>query len=177
MNKLKRKDHAISFRQNDYLGNTINLEDYKGKKLLLSFFRGASCPFCNLRIHQLINQYSEFEKQGIRIIVFFAAHNEEIVQFAGKQKAPFPIIPDPHLEVYKKYGIEKSSLGMIKAMLNPLKMMKVMFSGFFNMKSIKDKPIIPSDFLINENQIIYRVYNGRDFGDHIPITDILEWKE
>lgn len=62
-------------------------------------------------------------------------------------------------------------------MINPFKMMKIMFSGFFNMKSIKDKPIIPSDFLINENQIIYRVYNGRDFGDHIPISDILEWKE
>lgn len=177
MNKLKKNDNAIGFTLKDYQGNTINLLDYKGNKILLSFFRGASCPFCNLRVNQLINQYSEFEKQGISIIVFFAASNEEISQFAGKHKAPFPIIPDPHLEEYKKYGIEKSSLGMIKAMINPFKMMKVMFSGFFNMKSIKDKPIVPADFLITENQTIYRVYYGKDFGDHLSIPEILSWKQ
>lgn len=177
MERIEKGNRAIEFIGTDYLGENIDLNNYKGKKILLSFFRGASCPFCNLRISQLINRYSEFEKQGIRIIIFFAASKEEILEYAGKQKAPFPIIPDPNLEIYKKYGVEESSLGMIRAMINPLKMMKVMFSGFFNMKSIKDKPIVPADFLINENQIIHRAYYGNDFGDHIAISEILEWKE
>jgi peroxiredoxin len=177
MNKLRKNDNAISFTVYDYQGNKINLSDYKGGKIILSFFRGASCPFCNLRVNQLINQHAEFERKGIQIIVFFAATKAEISQYAGQQKAPFPIIPDPDLEVYKKYGIEESSLGMFKAMINPFKMMKVIFAGFFNMRSISDRPIVPADFLIDKDQIIYRVHHGKDFGDHIPLRDLLLWEE
>ena len=50
-----------------------------------------------------------------------------------------------------------------------------MFSGFFNMKSIKDKPIIPADFLIDENQIVFKAYYGKDFSDHIAISEVLNW--
>jgi len=177
MKKLKENTLAPEFIETDYLGKSIDIQNYKGKKVLLSFFRGASCPFCNLRINQLINRYSEFEKQGIEIIIFFAASKEEISKYAGKQEAPFSIIADPNLEIYKKYKVESSPLGAIKTMINPFKMIKVMFRGFFNIKSIKDKPIVPADFLIDENQIIHRTYYGKYFGDHITIPEILDWKK
>ena len=73
MKKIEKNTLAIEFTSVDYLGKSIDLNDYKGKKVLLSFFRGASCPFCNLRINQLINQFSDFEKQEIQIRTFFAA--------------------------------------------------------------------------------------------------------
>jgi peroxiredoxin len=175
MKHIENNQKAINFSCNDYLGNPINLSDYKGKKVLLSFFRGAACPFCNLRVHQLIQRHKEFEQKGINIISFFAATAEQISEYAGKQSAPFVIIPDASLEVYKQYGIEQSKSGMYKAMLKPMKMMKIMFSGFFNMKASKDKPIIPADFLIDENQNIIKTYYGKDFGDHLPIQEILNW--
>lgn len=48
-----------------------------------------------------------------------------------------------------------------------------MASGFFNMKAISDKPLIPADFLIDEHQNISKAYYGKDFGDHLPIEEIL----
>jgi thioredoxin-dependent peroxiredoxin len=60
--------------------------------------------------------------------------------------------------------------------LKPVELLKVMTSGFFNVKTIHKKPILPADFLIDENQIVYRVYYGRDYGDHVPIADVLAWK-
>jgi len=172
---LQNNDRVIDFGSYDYLGNKINLADYRGEKILLSFFRGASCPFCNLRIRQLIMQYHEFEKKNIEIIALFAATAEEISKYAGKQSAPFPIIPDPDLDLYVKYGIEESFSGMFKVMLKPGELLKVMTSGFFNVKTIHKKPILPADFLIDENQVIYRVYYGKDYGDHVPIEDVLTW--
>ena len=45
----------------------ISVSTKKGKKTLLTFYRFATCPFCNLRIHEIINRYEElgknFEKQ------------------------------------------------------------------------------------------------------------------
>ncbi|NMH89042.1 peroxiredoxin-like family protein [Flavivirga algicola] len=173
---MKENDKAIDFTLEDYLGNAISLTKYKGQKILLSFFRGASCPFCNLRIHQLIKRYPDFENTGIQIITVFAATKKEILSYAGQQNAPFHILADPTLKLYKKYGIKESLFGMLKTMISPLKMVKVMFSGFFNMKSIKDKPIVPADFLIDENFMILQTYYGKDFGDHIPIEKVLDWK-
>lgn len=172
--KLKNNDHSINFSVPDYLNNQITLSDYKGKKVLLSFFRGAACPFCNMRVRELINNYPKFEEKGIVIIAFFASSNEEINEYAGKQKAPFAIIPDPTLKIYTKYGVEQSKWVMFKTMLNPIKMVNMMSSGFFNLKSSKDKPIVPADFLIDENQIIQKIHCGSDFGDHMNIEDILK---
>jgi len=173
--RLIEGNSAINFEVKDYLGNEVRLSNYSNKKLLLSFFRGASCPFCSMRVRELIVNYPEFEKNGIQIITFFNATKEEIAEYAGRQNAPFPVIPDPESKLYQAYGVESSMSGMIKAMIKPLSMMKVMTSGFFNMKSLKDAPIIPADFLINENQVIEKAYYGKDFSDHLNIDEILKW--
>jgi peroxiredoxin len=175
MEKLNKTDTAPDFAAEDYLGNEVNLKDYKSYKILLSFFRGASCPFCNLRLNQLIKEYPKFEEQGIKVISIFAASKEEILAFGGKQSVPFKIIADPTLELYKKYGIEESYYGMLRVIAKPLKMFRVMFSGYFNLNSIKDKPIIPADFLVDEENKIYKAFYGKDYGDHIPIQEILDW--
>ena len=176
MGKLNITDTAPDFSSEDYLGNEINLKDFGDVKILLSFFRGATCPFCNLRLNELIKKYPELERRGIKVIAVFASSKEEISAYEGKQNAPFTIIADPTLGMYKKYGIEESSFGMLRAIINPLRMLRVMFSGYFNMKSIKDRSIIPADFLIDQDKNICKAYYGKDFGDHIPIQEVLEWK-
>ena len=41
-------------------GNEFNTSNLKGKKVLLSFYRFARCPMCNLRINDLKNNQREF---------------------------------------------------------------------------------------------------------------------
>ena len=53
MKKLKKGAQAPNFRATNYLGDGINLNDLRGKKILLSFHVFASCPFCNLRVNEL----------------------------------------------------------------------------------------------------------------------------
>jgi len=177
MKHLAKHKTAVPFTGIDIFGNTIQLKDYEGKKVLLVFFRVATCPFCNIAIQQLIKKHAEFEKKGIQVIGLFASTKETILKFAGKQNPPFPIIADPKFEIYKSYGVEVSYGGMMKSMLNPFNVFKAMTSGFFSMRSMKDQPIIPADFLIDEQQNIHRAYYGKDFGDHLPLTEVLEWKE
>ena len=177
MKKLNKAEDAPDFISEDYLGNVINMKDYQNDKVLLSFFREATCPFCNLRLNLLIKKHHEIKRLGIKVITIFASSKEEISAYAGQQNAPFTIIADPSQEMYKMYGLEESYSGMFRTMINPVKMLKVMFSGYFNMKSIKDRPTIPADFLIDQDKKIYVAYYGKNFGDHIPIQDILKWEK
>jgi thioredoxin-dependent peroxiredoxin len=106
--RLKKGQQATSFQVLDIFDEPINLQDYKGKKLLLSFYRYAACPLCNLRVHSLIQKYPEFQSQGLYLMAFFESSKESIARYVGKQDAPFPIIADPERSVYKEYGIESS---------------------------------------------------------------------
>ena len=36
-------------------GSVFDLESVKGSKMLITFYRYSSCPFCHLRINETIN--------------------------------------------------------------------------------------------------------------------------
>jgi len=175
MKNLKAGTAAIPFQGTDLNGNQIDFKDYKGQKILLSFFRKAACPFCNMGLQELIKRHKEFEKKGIKVITLFASSKEDVLKYAGKQNPPFPIIPDQDFMIYEKYGVEVSYLGMLKTMLNPFQNFKAMTGGFFSLKTMTEEPVIPADFLIDENQKIHKAYYGKDYDDHIPVSEILAW--
>ena len=177
MARMQAMQPTILFTREDHQGKVVHLQHYEGKRVLLSFFRGASCPFCNLRVRELIKRYPELHEAGVEVLAIFSASAEEIARYAGQEEPPFAVIPDPEMELYRKYGVEQSQMAMFRAMAKPRQMMRVMSSRFFTLKSMKDKPIVPADFLIDEKQRIYRAYYGRDFGDHLPLDQVIQWKK
>ena len=63
--KLKQGQSAPAFAAQDVFGNTIDLKDYAGHKLMISFYRFSSCPFCNLRVQQILTRFDAFEERGL----------------------------------------------------------------------------------------------------------------
>ena len=57
--RLTFGDTAPAFETTSIDGRPIRLDDFRGQKLLLAFFRYASCPLCNLRISELIRHHTE----------------------------------------------------------------------------------------------------------------------
>lgn len=175
MNKIKTGDTPLPFETYDFTGEKIKLNDYKGKKIHLSFFRDASCPFCNLRLNQLIQNHIKFKNNNIEVITFFASTKDIILKYANGHKAPFSIIPDPELKIYNLYGVETSFKAKLKTMGKPKKAFKAITSEYFNLRSLTTIDIVPAEFMINEIFKIDKAFYGKDFGDHIHLDDILNW--
>lgn len=174
IDQMKSGDKAPLFLVEDIKGNRVDIQNYKGKRILLCFFRDASCPFCNLRVQQLIKSNAKFENQNIQILAFFASSTETINKFAGKQNAPFPLIADPDLKVYQMYKVGKSFRAKLKTMFRIKKVAGVMKSEFFNLNSFRTENIVPAEFLISEKHVIERAYYGKDFTDHISLDEIIK---
>lgn len=51
-------------------GSQFNIDLLKGWRYMLSFFRFASCPFCNLRVHQLVSRFDELGEDFTVVAVF-----------------------------------------------------------------------------------------------------------
>ncbi|WP_366936864.1 redoxin domain-containing protein [uncultured Sulfuricurvum sp.] len=64
MSRLEEGKSAPWFKAKSFQGDDINLDAYRGRYVLLSFYRYASCPFCNLRVHESIQKRDCFQTLG-----------------------------------------------------------------------------------------------------------------
>ena len=154
-------------------GSPFDLDSLKGKPFMLSFFRFASCPFCNLRIHELVMRYDELPKD-FTIVAVFDSPLDNLQRYADKHQAPFPILADADNRHYRLYGIKHSVIGVLKGMfLRMPSMLYGMFAKGYLPLTIKGSmTTMPADFLIDKNGIIQRAYYGKDEGDHLPFEQV-----
>lgn len=154
----------------DIHGNTLALVS-DGCNTLLCFFRDAACPFCNLRVHVLASRYVDFQKQGLQVIAVFASTPDEIRRFVAHTKKPFPVIADPDGKLYDLYGIERSFMKKLRAVITRLpdllRGLRLVGVAGFNTNNV-----VPADFLISRSGSIVEAYYGKDAGDHMPLERI-----
>ena len=139
-------------------------ESIKGKPVMLSFFRFASCPFCNLRVNELVRRFDELS-EDFTIIAIFDSPLDNLTRHTGDHKAPFPILADEGNKYYKEYGIEHSVIGMLKGMFFRMPtLFKGMFKGYIPL-IFKDRiTTMPADFLIDREGNIKTAHYGKDEG-------------
>lgn len=151
----------------------FKLDSLKGKRFMLSFLRFASCPFCNLRVHELVKRSNEFGN-GFTIVAIFDSSLENLRKHVEKHRAPFPILADGKNAFYRVYGVEHSLAGMFKGMLTrmPSLLRAMLVNGYVPWVINGSMTTMPADFLIDENGVIQTAYYGKDEGDHLPFERV-----
>jgi len=173
--KIQPGQPAKNFSAEDIFGNPVALRDFKGKRLMLSFYRYAACPLCNLRMHQLIQQHASLVKKNLHLVAVFQSPMESILKYAGKQNPPFPVIADPARDLYRLYGVDSSWVGFIRGSLRLSSVTSALMKGFWPGKMEGIKSMVPADFLIGPDLTVQVAYYGSDIGDHLPIDKIYQW--
>ena len=158
----------------DFLGEAVNLEALRGQPVLLSFYRYAACPVCNLRVHSIIESFPLWSQQGLAVVAVFQSPKESILQYVGRQDAPFPILADPAMVLYRRFGVQTRWLGLVSLRVMATAL-RAFSKGFLPGKV--DGPIhrTPADFLIDRRGRIAIAHYGRDIDDHIPLDTIAQW--
>jgi peroxiredoxin len=172
--KLKAGDAALDFKGVDIYGNEMSLSDFKGKKIILSFYRNVSCPFCNRRIHQIMGNNLRLKASGVQLVFLFESSNEKLKSSVFHQGiSPWPLIGDPQKEIYKRYGVEQSTIKMMKTMFSSNLGQAKKDTKELNLPADKDASmnLMPADFLIDENFRIVKAHYGGHLDDHISIDE------
>jgi peroxiredoxin len=164
-------DRAPAFSATTWLGEAIELESYRGRKVWLAFFRFASCPLANLRIHE-IGKRQDLSLDGLQIVAIFPSPRERIAAYVGKQNPPFPLVSDPRERLYMLYGLRASAAGLIGRDLG-LRTVQAAALGFHPGPMDGTITRLPGDFLIDQEGVVRHVHNGEDVGDHIPFEHVL----
>ncbi len=105
MTTLKEGDKAPAFSAEDQDGNTVKLEDFKGKKLVLFFYPKASTPGCTAEACNLRDNWQSFQNKGYAIVGVSADSKKRQQNFKTKYELPFPLLADEDKEVINAYGV------------------------------------------------------------------------
>ena len=176
--KLKKGNIAPPINVKSAQGEMINLENYKGKTVLITFLRFAGCPVCNVRIHNLIEDSEELKKANIEVIAVYESSNETLSKYIKDVDIPFAMIGDPKHKLYKKYKVQKSITKMMRTMTKkkPKEDMKEGEKMYQGIKYKKDGSMIriPADFIIDTTGSIKIAHYGKYIGDHISIESLTQ---
>lgn len=105
MTHLKAGDKAPNFEALDQDGNTIKLEDYKGKKLVLFFYPKASTPGCTVEACDLSDNYGRFTSKGYDVLGVSADSQKRQSNFKNKYNFQYPLLADEDKKVIEAFGV------------------------------------------------------------------------
>ena len=93
----------------------VDLKEYRGKWVLLTFYPGDFTFVCATDIEALMEKYSEFEKENIAVFVISAdtvfSHKGWVQASPRVSKSKIPMIEDPKKEIITNYGFLNSETG------------------------------------------------------------------
>ena len=173
--KLKEGQYASDFNAIDIYGKKIKLSDYRGKKIILGFFRNVSCPFCNRRVHQIMGNSVRLKQKNVQMVFLFESTTEKLSSSTFHQGiSPWPLIGDPDKNIYRQFGVENSMLKMMNTMLHSSVAKAKKDTMNLNLPEDKESSmtLIPADFFIDENFKIVKAHYGKHLDDHISIEEL-----
>ena len=97
-------DKAPDFKGQDASGHPVELAKLLQKgPVVLYFYRGQWCPYCNKQLSQLQDSLQTLTAKGAQIVVITPETQENIAKTVGKTNATFPIVHDQDFAIMKAY--------------------------------------------------------------------------
>jgi peroxiredoxin len=162
---------APDFKASDQYGNEIRLKDVlKDSIVVLIFYRGQWCPYCNKQLKKLEDSLLLIKNKGARLIAVTPEKPEYISKTIEKTKASYPLLYDKEMKIMKAYGVafqvdDKSVSRYKNADIDLL-----------NANGQKDKAFlpVPATYIISkEGTILYR-YFDTDYKKRPSVQEILD---
>ncbi|HEX7903150.1 MAG TPA: peroxiredoxin-like family protein [Chitinophagaceae bacterium] len=98
---------APDFKAKDQNGAEVRLKDVLKKgKVVLVFYRGYWCPYCNRQLKRLEDSLQLIKDKGATLIAVTPEKPDNISQTVEKTKAEYSILYDEGLKIMKAYEVE-----------------------------------------------------------------------
>jgi len=102
----KAGDVAPAFSLRDADGNIVNSADLlKRGPLVLSFYRGVWCPYCNMALQALEAAKPEFDKYGASLVAISPQTAPNSRKSVRQNKLSFPILSDVKGQIGDAFGL------------------------------------------------------------------------
>lgn len=103
---LKAGDKAPAFALNDPDGKPVSSAELLVKgPLVVSFYRGVWCPYCNMELQALQAALPEFQRLGAGLVAISPQTAVNSRKSVRQNELGFPILSDPRNDVAAAFGL------------------------------------------------------------------------
>ena len=167
---LKVGDKAPQFQSTDNTGKPFNLKkQLKNGDVVIIFYRGQWCPYCNKELSQLNDSLSLITAKGATVIAISPETKENVVKTIGKTKASFPIISDSAMGIMKMY---KVNFAVDETTQIKYKKYGIDFSEA-NGSNGANLPV-PATYIVGKNGIIKYAFFNPDYKVRNSVQNLLD---
>jgi peroxiredoxin len=168
---LKVNDAAPEFNAADQTGKLFNLKDeLKKGAVVLIFYRGQWCPYCNRELKALEDSLSLIMDKGATLVAVSPEMPVNISKTIEKTKATFPILFDEGLKIMKSYDV---AFAVDNNTIEKYKNYGIDFTQA-NGANGANLPV-PAVYIINKaGKIIYK-YFDKDYRNRASVAEILSY--
>lgn len=113
MSELKEGQKAPEFTAADQEGNTVTLNQFLGKKVVLYFYPKDDTPGCTAEACDFRDNYQGLTAKGIVVLGVSVDDEKSHQKFATKHSLPFTLLADTDKKIVEAYGVwgEKNMYG------------------------------------------------------------------
>ena len=102
---LKVGTDAINFTLPNHQGELVTLTTLLQKgPVVLTFYRGGWCPYCNLQLRALQNRLSEIHELGAQLVAISPQAPDESLSQIEREALEFIVLSDQDADVAAQYG-------------------------------------------------------------------------
>ncbi|CAN0626134.1 Alkyl hydroperoxide reductase [Burkholderia multivorans] len=103
---VKAGDLAPHFRLKDQDGNEVSsTELLKKGPLVVTFYRGVWCPYCNIELQALNEVLPELQRHGANVVAISPQSAVNSRKSVRVNELRFPVLSDPHNETAAAFGL------------------------------------------------------------------------
>ncbi|MDH2430032.1 thioredoxin-dependent thiol peroxidase [Sphaerisporangium sp. TRM90804] len=111
--KLEPGDAAPGFTLLDAEGRDVDLDDFRGKRVILYFYPAAMTPGCTTQACDFRDSLAGLTAAGFVVLGVSKDSPAKLAKFVERDALTFPLLSDVDLAVHKAYGAygEKTMYG------------------------------------------------------------------
>lgn len=168
-NIINHGDEIPDFSLPDHLGNIVSSSELLVHgPLVISFYRGAWCPYCNLELQSLQAILPDIRELGANLIAISPNSPDDALTTKEKHDLDFHILTDQDNLIAKEFGLVVNVEGKIK---------EVMLSAGVDLDKFNgntDWQIpIPATYIVNHDGIVQSFINA-DYTKRMEPSEIIK---
>jgi len=168
--KLNKGDKAPDFSLSNATGGTIKLSDLLNNgKVVLTFYRGTWCPYCNLQLNQYQQALANIKDAGAQLVAISPQTPDESLNIKEKNELQFEVLSDNGNIIARQYTT------VFKNGDEPINTMTALGFDFDAHYSDDSREIpVPAVFIIEQNGTIsFASTAGGDYRNRVEASDII----
>ncbi|MBH0012528.1 AhpC/TSA family protein [Pseudoalteromonas sp. NZS100_1] len=170
------KDNALQIGQKvenfslaNHKGEKIELADLLKKgPVIISFYRGGWCPYCNLELKALNDYLPQFKTQNAQLVAISPQLPDETLSTAQKNDLEFDVLSDVSNKVAEQFGLLFTLDERIQALYTQF---GIDFEHYYGDKSFKLP--LPATYVINQDGVITYAFLSEDYTLRAEPIDVM----